>query len=333
MNPFVFIVGCARSGTTLLQRIVDAHPQIAILPEMHWITNYFRNQEWLPPGGRVTPEQVADMMEQKRFRQFELNREDFQGLLEPGASLPYAIFLNRLFALCGKNKGKRLVGNKTPPYVQRIRALHSLWPEAKFVHLIRDGRDVCLSVFDWNHADRTAGRYHTWAEDPVATTALWWERKVRLGREGGKPLGPGLYYEMRYEDLTARPAEECAKLCAFLGVPYAEAMLRFHEGRERTEPGLDAKKAWRPIIPGLRDWRSQMAPDAVERFEVVAGDLLGELGYPRAFPHPSPECKERVAQIRAAFTRELCARNEGVPARWQKFPQSTQAPECHAVTP
>src|SRR5262249_50846792 len=161
---------------------------------------------------------------------------------------------------------KPLVGNKTPAYVQWVAALHALWPGARFVHLIRDGRDVCLSVRAWNHAARAAGRYATWAEDPVATTALWWKRKVGFGRQRGRPLGPGLYYEIHYEGLVTRPAEECARLCAFLRVSYDEAMLRFHEGRTRDEPGLDAKQAWRPITAGLRDWRSQMPAADVERF-------------------------------------------------------------------
>ena len=272
MNPFVFIVGCARSGTTLLQRIVEAHPQIAITPEMHWITDYFRQRRWLAPEGRVTRAQVSKMVQnQKRFSQFEFSQEEFEGLLDNGESVPYATFLNGIFALYGKRKGKQLVGNKTPAYVRRIRTLHAFWPQAKFIHLIRDGRDVALSVLNWYHADRTAGRYSTWAEDPVSTTALWWKCKVRLGREGGQALGPGLYYEMRYEALVAQPADECARLCAFLGIRYDEAMLHFHEGRTRTEPGLDAKQAWRPITPGLRDWRAQMPAEDVERFEAVAG--------------------------------------------------------------
>ena len=56
MEPFVFIVGCARSGTTLLQRIVDAHPQVAVTPELHWINDSFRNETWLDPESRVTPD-------------------------------------------------------------------------------------------------------------------------------------------------------------------------------------------------------------------------------------------------------------------------------------
>jgi hypothetical protein len=103
------------------------------------------------------------------------------------------------------------------------------------VHLIRDGRAVCLSVLNWDHAARTAGRYAGWFEDPIVTTALWWRRKVELGREGGRRLGPQLYYELRYEALVSQPAGECVKLCAFLGLPYDEAMVRFHEGRQRVD--------------------------------------------------------------------------------------------------
>jgi hypothetical protein len=305
MEPFVFIVGCARSGTTLLQRIVDAHPQVAVTPELHWITDSFRKEPWLDPESRVTPDQVAGLVGHKRFRQLEFTREEFEGLLPPGEPVPYAPFLEALFALYGHHKGKPLVGNKTPAYVQRVATLHAIWPRAKFVHLIRDGRDVALSVLSWNHANRTAGKYATWAEDPVTTTALWWRRKVLSGREGGRLLAPDLYYELCYERLVAHPDEECASLCAFLGVRDEPAMLRFHEGRTRHDPGMKAKKPWLPITPGLRDWRRQMDPDAVNRFEAAAGDLLDDLGYPRAYPHPSAEALRHATTIANAFARAV----------------------------
>ncbi|HMF13417.1 MAG TPA: sulfotransferase, partial [Gemmataceae bacterium] len=255
MNPFVFLVGCARSGTTLLERIVDAHPQIAVTPELHWITDRFKDGKWMAPEGRVTAELVAALAEQKRFRQLAFSRQEFAGLLDDGQPVAYRTFLNRLFALYRQKKGKPLVGIKTPAFVRRVAALHALWPEAKFIHLIRDGRDVCLSVLNWNHAHLAVGQYSTWSEDPISTTAFWWDRKVRSGRQAGQSLKAELYHEIRYEDLVARPAKTCTSLCEFLGVLYDDAMLRFHEGRTRNEQGLDAKNAWRPITPGLRDWR------------------------------------------------------------------------------
>jgi hypothetical protein len=185
--------------------------------------------------------------------------------------------------------------------------LHALWPEAKFVHIIRDGRDVCLSVLNWKKAERTAGRYASWEEDPVSTTALWWERKVRKAREDGAALGPALYQEMHYEDLVEDPERECKRLCEFLGVAYDDAMIRFHEGRERVEPGRGAKSAWLRVTSGLRDWRTEMCAGDVERFEAAAGDLIEELGYERAVPNPSSEALEQAARIREAFTREALA--------------------------
>jgi hypothetical protein len=73
-NPYVFIVGSARSGTTLLHRIVDEHPEIAITPEMHWISRHFKTR-----NGLVTPELVSELTEHKRFAQFEIPREDVLG--------------------------------------------------------------------------------------------------------------------------------------------------------------------------------------------------------------------------------------------------------------
>src|SRR5262249_22962596 len=155
----------------------------------------------------------------------EISRDDFIRLAGFAGPVRCSKFLRKFFALYAKTKGKPLIGTKTPAFVRRMPTLHILWPKAKFVHLIRDGRDVCLSVQDWDHAGRTAGRYASWAADPVATTALWWKYKVRTGRQGGQALGNDLYQEVRYENLVLHPAEECARLCTFLGVPYEADML------------------------------------------------------------------------------------------------------------
>ena len=302
--PYLFIVGCARSGTTLLHRIVDAHPVVAITPEMHWVSKRLDAD-----GGRgeplVTPEAVSELADHKRFSQFDLDREGFEGLLGPGEMVPYREFLGRLFELYGRTRKKPLVGNKTPSYVRHLPELHGSWPEARFVHIVRDGRNVCLSVLNWKKAGRITGRYSTWEEDPVSTIALWWERKVRAGHEAGAALGPGLYHGMRYEDLIEDPEGECRALCEFLDLSYDAAMVRFSEGKTRTDlpdARRTPKKAWLPVTSGLRDWRTEMEIGDVERFEAAAGDLLDELGYGRAFPQPGSGAMEHSSKIRAVLT-------------------------------
>lgn len=216
-----------------------------------------------------------------------------------------------LFDLYGRRCGKRLVGDKTPRYVRSLPTLSRLWPSAKIVHLIRDGRDVCLSVLDWR---KGAPRFSSWEEDPVSTTALWWEWHVRLGREAGATLGPERYHELRYESLVAEPERECAALCSFLGIPYDAAMLRFHVEKMRDEPGLDAKKAWRPVTGGLRSWRSELPAEDAERFDAAAGGLVDELGYPRA---SSPgRANGAAARLRDDFAAEVRSRGRPLPEGW-----------------
>jgi Sulfotransferase family len=317
MNPFLFIVGCPRSGTTLLRRIVGAHPDIAITKETHWIIQLLEGEHAASTEAPVTPELLARLLSHRRFARLELDPpriERLEQLVAEDRPVSYAELITTVFDLCGEMSGKRLVGDKTPRYVRDIPTLHGLWPRAKFVHLIRDGRDVCLSVWNWDKENRFVTRISTFEEDPVSTIALWWEQLVRLGREAGAELPADLYHEVRYERLVAEPAEECRQLCEFLGVPYDERMLRFHEGRTKHDPGLDAKSAWRPITPGLRNWRTEMAGADIERFEAVAGDLLGELGYPRGAPEPAPAARMRAEAVRDSYVRE--AGRHRLPARW-----------------
>jgi hypothetical protein len=313
-NPVVFIVGCPRSGTTLLQRILDAHPDLAVCPETFWIPYYFKRQIGLTPEGLVTPELVGRLFEYYKFYRMKVCREELERLCAGSGPIHYATFVTRLFDLYGEIRGKPLAGDKTPDYVHNIRTLHALWPTAKFVHLIRDGREVALSALNWKRKlARLASLFPTWPEDPVVTAALWWEWHVRHGREAGQLLGPERYYEVRYEALVADAAKEMRQLCAFLGLPFRETMLHFHEGRARTASGLDAKNAWQPITPGLRDWRSQMPPAEQECFELAVADLLDELDYPRGFRQPRATGSAHVARVRAAFAQDVKSLGDWLP--------------------
>ncbi len=320
MNPYAFIVGCPRSGTTLLGRMVDAHPDIAVIHEGRFAPDFFERRRGLGDDGSVTPELVDRLLAHRPFKNVAVGREELERLLGSDGRVAYADYVSGIFDLHGRAHGKQLVGDKTPHYVRSVPTLHSLWPAARIVHLIRDGRDVVQSVLGWRKVAERGGsvaRFSAFGEDPVATVACWWEWLVRLGREDGAALGPALYHEVRYESLVADPEGECKRLCEFLGVPYHERMLGFHEGRERDEPGLDAKKAWRPVTAGLRDWRSEMAGADVQRFEAAAGGMLDELGYERGKSAPSPDLSRHAAAIRRSFTAELRERrHRRLPSRW-----------------
>jgi hypothetical protein len=318
LNPYVFFVGCSRSGTTLLRRIGDAHPELAIVREQHWLPRYWEWRIGITSAGTVKADLLDMLLADRRFAALDLPFKRVAKLVEGGPPIHYARLVTELFDLHGEVKGKPLVGEKTPKYVRYLPTLHSLWPHAKVVHMIRDGRDVTLSLLEWDKAERNVGRFPTWEEDAVTTAALYWEWNVRLGRESGALLGPELYHELRYEPLVADPELECRTLCDFLALAYDPAMLRYHEGRTTSKPGLSAKKAWRPVTAGLRKWREQMAPGDVRRFEAASGPLLDELGYQRAEDSLSDEDLERAAHLRDAFVEGARFRRWPVPEAWER---------------
>jgi len=162
VNPFVFLVGSPRSGTTLLHRLVDAHPEVALVYETLWILKFYERRLGLTPEGNVTSALPSRLLEHRRFGQLGFGADDLNGLLEANADTPYADFVIALFDRYGEGRGKRLVGDKSPGYVRSIPTLHRLWPRARFVHLIRDGRDVCLSAVNWKMADRVFRDHGTW---------------------------------------------------------------------------------------------------------------------------------------------------------------------------
>ena len=293
-NPYLFIVGCPRSGTTLLRRMLDAHPQIAMTRETHWIPKVYERGVGLTPDGRVTSELLVHLLQDAHFQRMHVDLDRVRRAIASDAGLSYPRFVTLLFNLYGEQCDKPLVGDKTPGYTGKIAMLHALWPATRFVHLIRDGRDVCLSLLEWR-PERFARRLPAWSRDPVSAAAMFWAGRVRAAREAGRALGPSLYREVRYESLVADPEGECRALCRFLGVPEDDAMVRFAEGRTKSTPGLESKKAWLPATKGLRNWRSEMPPNDVERFETAAGDLLEELGYPTS--------RERVGAERARESR------------------------------
>jgi hypothetical protein len=315
VNPYVFLVGCPRSGTTLLGRIADAHPELAIIHETRWIAEWFERAEGLTPAGHVTYRLLERLREHPRFATLGLDADAVKRLMPGDEPVGYADFVTSLFDLYGEMRRKPLVGDKTPRYVRHLPTLSELWPRAKFVHVIRDGRDVCLSALEWR---KGATGFSTFTEDPISTIGAWWEWNVRLGREGGSGLAPGLYHELRYEALVADPERESIRLCEFLEIPYDPSMLRFHEGRMRDDPHLSAKKAWKPVTPGLRSWRAQMPRGDVIRFEAVAGALLDELGYERITGSAPRRELDRAARIRETFAREVHARDRPLPRAWSR---------------
>jgi|SRR5688572_18427281 len=304
-NPYVFVVGCPRSGTTLLQRMLDHHPLLTVANDSHFIPRAVA-----PFGASADLPLTADLVERvvgyRRFPRLGVPAEDARAAADRATT--YAEFVSELYGELARLRGKPLAGEKTPDYVRCLPLLHALFPDARVIHIVRDGRDVALSTLEWASEERGPGRLELWREEPVGVCALWWRWQVEGGRRDGAELGPEVYREIRYEDLVADPAQKLRELAAFLGLPFAPDMAAFHTGKTRRDPGLSAKKAWLPATPGLRDWRRQMPPRELELFEAIAGPSLSSFGYERAIDGVSPEIAASARRCETWWRSEMSER-------------------------
>jgi hypothetical protein len=164
-------------------------------------------------------------------------------------------FLQQKVARSGK---KGYLGATVHHHFDRL--IH-LWPNARFIHLIRDPRDVARSVLE----KRWAGNlYHA---------ADWWTEAERCWGVLKSKLPPERYVEVRYEDLVTDPEAELARVCAFIGVPFAPSMLEYQKSAPQY-PKPDARLALQ--------WKKRMTPDEIAVIEYRTGRLLTERGYPAA---------------------------------------------------
>jgi Sulfotransferase family len=282
--PAPFVVGVGRSGTTLLRMMLDAHPQLTIPPETHFAPGLIERAHEGAGADTLVDEIVGARVWADFGIQAERLRERATALEEGGA----AAVLRAFYGLCAEREGKRRWGDKTPIYVRSMRLIGGELPEARFVHLIRDGRDVVLS-----RRARGMG-----AGKPIADTADRWRRRIEEARTQARRLR-GRYLELRYEDLVARPEPQLRRVCELIELDYDAAMLDYHEragerlaelgdlpaeGDRRERAGAErqashALAASPPTSARTGAWRERMSPADRAEFEAVAGGLLVELGY------------------------------------------------------
>jgi hypothetical protein len=292
----------------MLKRMVNAHPLVAITRETHWIPRMVEKHRGVTADGRVTAMLIDRLFEHHRFEQMKVGREKLEKQLRKCPNLLYSDLVSEIFNQFGRRKDKPLVGDKTPTYVRKLPTLLALWPHTRILHLIRDGREVWLSMRNWRMAHKAAGKFASWRTDPLVTTALWWRALVSIGRRDARLLPPTQYLELRYEDLVGSAERECDRIADFLQLPRARSMHRFYEGRTQVGGDLSANAAWLPPVAGRRNWRAEMHQRDVEKFEAAAGDLLTALHFERMFPTVSSSVQRQVDEVKQQFTQEVAAR-------------------------
>ncbi len=277
--PF-FVVGNDRSGTTMLRLVLDRSAEAAVPPESMFLLDYAPVRQ---RGGLGDPHAAAafaaEVWRHPKVRLWNLPGDPPP--VPPGLSHDdaYRFAVEAPFRAYARAAGKERFGDKTPAYLHAVDELLAVWPEAPVVVLVRDARDVALSVtklpFGPNNA-YAAGR--------------WWARGIRRGLEAERSH-PGRVLTLRYEDLVSDPEAHVQRVCDHLGLGYNSEMLAI----EHSDPAkiLEDQAGWFTQVSagitgaGAGRWRVDMTPADRRTIEAVAGPELHELGYETAGVTPT----------------------------------------------
>lgn len=261
----VFIVGMNGSGTTMLADSLGFHPKLYMFPFEVLLLPYLvkKARAVLDLGQIEMRRRIGnELCASKPFwhangrKPLVLADDNFA---RPGLDATIdAVFMH--FAAAA---GKRRWGEKSPMNLLHMELLASVFPQAQFVHIVRDARDAAQSFHR---------RYGFVPEE----TVYRWKRAVRAGRAAGRRLGADRYLELRYEELTASPEAWMRRVCGFLDLPFDPVLL---SSSMRMTGGAMRGKENR-IMRNSGKWRDYFSPADVVRLESYAGKALADLGYP-----------------------------------------------------
>lgn len=286
LPPAPFIVGLTRSGTTLLRMMLDAHRELAIPPETHFVPDVIKAAR----ADEGTDAMLAAMTSNRTWSDFGIDDAAMRTRLESVPPGDAAAAVRVFFEAYAERQGKPRWGDKTPAYMLSVQRIGRTLPESRFIHLIRDGRDVALS-----QRERAINE-----QPPADEQAERWVKRIRKSREQAGTLKGARYVEARYEDLVRDPETTLRRICEFIDLPWDEGVLSYHErAAERLTEMAGALRAegehaqqdagyridnhaptTKPPDPSRLDkWKREMDEGDVAAYEAVAGGMLAELGY------------------------------------------------------
>ncbi len=287
----VFVVGVGRSGTSLLQSMLHAHPDISMLPESHFLRLYICHpyDRWKNQlaGVRAFRSTLAT---DTKYQRTEIPEED---LLAPFWKRPCAFNLKdvyrRLLRMYRGQENASVVGEKDPRLIDYLPKLKDVCPQARVIHIVRDPRDVLLSR---KNAEWSSGR-------PDWLHVLIYRAQLARGHRQGKRSFGARYMELRYEDLLSDPERVLRNVSDHVGVTYSDAMLAFQRSAE--ELVHDTERSWKKETTGplLRDnagkWRNGLSNWQVCLTERVCSKVFEWFDYERAGSWREMSRAQRIA--------------------------------------
>lgn len=276
--PF-FILANPRSGSSLFRLMLNSHELITVPPECGfavWLKDRYFDADFSGTETRV--EFANDLYNARKFETWGVTVEQVLQKIEPETHRTYPDVVLAIYEIYAENQGKapRIFGDKNNFYVNHVPVITEIFPEARLIHLVRDGRDIAASFRELDQKKITS-RYAPPSGRGIRSIAEEW---VKTNNEIQKHATSSLM-QVRYEDLVASPKSTIAEVCAFLSVPYSAAIESFYLHNDEPEEFLQWKEKTRHDVMSTQvsRYRRDLNEQEIAQFEDVAGPMLAQYGY------------------------------------------------------
>lgn len=270
----LFIGGCSRSGTTLLGAMLGSHPDLICTPESHFKIELLR-QLWPNVNQIDTENLLQNLTKHWRFKLWGLT-DSPAALAKMVNGRGYGDLLNAVSYAYARSRNKPNVEtwiDHTPENISYTNSLLRIYPNAKFVHIVRDGRAVASSILPLD-----------WGPNTIIKAARWWMRMTSFGLAAEGSLTNEQIIRVKYEELIASPERVIRRLCRFLELDFDPAML---DANGFTPPTYTTRQhqlvGRKPNAEMQTRWRDRLSPRQIEIFEHQTRDFLEQLGYTPQF--------------------------------------------------
>jgi hypothetical protein len=225
----VFIIGAGRSGTTMFRLMLNSHPDIYVPPEAWFFGDLlfkFYNKKTLTINDLKTARFI--ITSNVRWPDWKCSDEVLDAALDFKSPPTIRELIESVFFNCSQLGDRKIWGEKSPRHSHLITQMKEVFPDAKFIHVIRDGRDSCISIYNRGWWDRSFPRI-----------CEHWSSCVKAAIKG-RNFPAEQYLEIRYEDLVANPKSTLEKVCIFLNIEFYSSMIEFNKRIEVDVPEREA---------------------------------------------------------------------------------------------
>lgn len=266
----IFIGGCSRSGTTLLGAMIGGHPEIICTPESQFKSQLLR--QIVPHVNQLDKTAVLQQLSKHwRFKIWGIEHSN-ETLAQMMTTHSYRSLLNTVVTAYAQGQSKPNASvwvDHTPENIGYTQSLLNLFPSAKFLHIVRDGRAVAASIMPLD-----------WGPNTIIKAARWWMRMTSFGLAAQSFLPQGTLMQIKYEDLLLNPEKTMRSICQFINVEFHPNMLN---AAGFTPPAYTLRQhqlvGRKPDAAMATMWRRRLTARQIEIFEHQTRDFLPNLGY------------------------------------------------------